>query len=102
LPVSEVLRPCETEGEKKRERFIARCSTTVQFQSSAQFLRRFVNNTTLTPTPTHRCILLQQLRETLKRETSKKGIWPISKQELIAIHLKQFLKFANSIDFDNL
>jgi hypothetical protein len=50
----------------------------------------------------YRCILLQQLRETLKRETSKKGIWPISKQELIDKHLKQFLKFANSIDFDNL
>jgi hypothetical protein len=32
----------------------------------------------------------------------KKGIWPINKQELIAKHLKQFLKFANSIDFDKL
>jgi hypothetical protein len=51
---------------------------------------------------TSSCILLQQLRETLKRETSKKGIRLISKQELIAKHLKQFLKFANSIDFDNL
>jgi hypothetical protein len=50
----------------------------------------------------YRCILLQQLRETLKRETSEKGIWPIGKQELIAKHLKQFLKFVKSIDFDNL
>jgi hypothetical protein len=32
----------------------------------------------------------------------QKRIWPISKQELIAKHLKQFLKFVNSTDFDNL
>jgi hypothetical protein len=32
----------------------------------------------------------------------KKGIWPINNYELIAKHLKQFLKFANSIDFDKL
>jgi len=30
-----------------------------------------------------RCILLQQPRETLKREISKQGIWPINKKELI-------------------
>ena len=47
-------------------------------------------------------ILLQQPRETLKRETSKQGIWPINKQELITKHLKQFMKFTNSIDFDKL
>jgi hypothetical protein len=35
-----------------------------------------------------RCILLQQPRETLKRATSKQGIWPITKQELISKHLK--------------
>jgi len=50
----------------------------------------------------YRCILLQQPRETLKRETSKQGIWPINKQELITKHLKQFMKFTNSIDFDKL
>jgi hypothetical protein len=50
----------------------------------------------------YRCILLQQPRETLETETSKKGIWPINKQELIAKHLKPFLKFTNSIDFDKL
>ena len=47
-------------------------------------------------------ILLQQPRETLKWETSKQGIWPINKQELITRHLKQFMKFTNSIDFDKL
>ena len=29
-------------------------------------------------------------------------IWPISKHELITKHLKAFLKFTNSIDFDKL
>ena len=50
----------------------------------------------------YRCNLLQQPRETLKKETSKQGIWPIKKQELITKHLKQFIKFTNSIDFDKL
>ena len=50
----------------------------------------------------YRCILLQQPRETLKRETSKQGIWPINKQELITKHLKQFMNFTNLIDFDKL
>jgi ribonuclease HI len=50
----------------------------------------------------YRCILLQQPRETLKRETFKKGIWPINKQDLINKHLKQFMKFTHSIDFDKL
>jgi len=45
---------------------------------------------------------LKQPRETLKRETSKQGIWPINKQELITKHFKQFMKFTNSIDFDKL
>ena len=48
----------------------------------------------------YRCILLKQPRETLKRETSKQGNWPTTKQDLINIHLKQFIKFTNSIDFN--
>ena len=48
----------------------------------------------------YRCILLQQPRETLKRETTKQGIWPTDKQELINKHLKQITKFTNSVDFD--
>ena len=50
----------------------------------------------------HGCILLQQPRETLNRETSKQGMWPINKQELITKHLKPFMKFTNAIDFDKL
>jgi hypothetical protein len=50
----------------------------------------------------YRCTLLQQSRETLKKEISKKGTWPINKQNLIEKHLTQFVKFANSIDFDRL
>jgi hypothetical protein len=50
----------------------------------------------------YRCTLLQQSRETLKKEISKKGTWPINKQDLIDKHLTQFVKFANSIDFGRL
>jgi hypothetical protein len=35
-----------------------------------------------------------------KRETSKQGIWPTNKQDLINKHLKQFMSFTNSIEFD--
>jgi hypothetical protein len=48
----------------------------------------------------YRCILLQQPREKLKRETSKQGTWPTNKQDLINKQLKQFMRFKNSIDFD--
>jgi hypothetical protein len=50
----------------------------------------------------YRCTLLHQQRETLKRESSKQRTWPINKQELIAKHLKTFVEFTNSIDFDKL
>jgi hypothetical protein len=38
----------------------------------------------------------------LKKETLKYGTWPLSKHDLINKHLKSFLKFTNSIDFDKL
>jgi len=47
-----------------------------------------------------RCNLLQQQRETLKKETTKLEPWPPNKQELINKYLKQFVNFANSIDFE--
>jgi hypothetical protein len=50
----------------------------------------------------YQCTLLQQQREILKKNTQNAGIWPISKHELITKHLKSFLKFTNSIDFDEL
>jgi hypothetical protein len=46
--------------------------------------------------------LLQQQREILKKNTQNAGIWPIIKHELITKHLKSFVKFTNSIDFDEL
>ena len=33
--------------------------------------------------------------------TSKQGIWPINKQELITKHLKQFMKFTDSISINS-
>jgi len=40
--------------------------------------------------------------EKLVKDTLKHGIWPISKHDLITKHLKAFMKFTNSIDFDKL
>ena len=50
----------------------------------------------------YHCNLLQQQRGRLKKETNQQGTWPISKHELITKHLKPFLKFTKSIDFDKL
>jgi len=46
--------------------------------------------------------LLQQQRGRLEKDTFQHGIWPISKHELITKHLKSFMKFTNSIDYDKL
>jgi len=48
------------------------------------------------------CTLLHQRREKLEKDTLKHGIWPINKHDLITKHLKSFMKFTNSIDFDKL
>jgi hypothetical protein len=50
----------------------------------------------------YHCTLLQQQREILEKDTLRHGIWPISKHDLITKHLKSFMKFTNSIDFDKL
>jgi len=50
----------------------------------------------------YHCILLQQQRGRLEKDTFQHGIWPISKHELITKHLKSFMKFTNSIDYDKL
>ena len=50
----------------------------------------------------YHCALFQQQREILEKDTLKHGIWPIIKHNLITNHLKYFMKFANSIDFDKL
>jgi hypothetical protein len=49
----------------------------------------------------YHCTLLRQQREILEY-TLKHGIWPISKHDLITKHLKSFMKFTNSTDFDKL
>jgi ribonuclease HI len=50
----------------------------------------------------YHCTLLQYPREILKKETLRHGTWPLSKHDLITNHLKSFLKFTNSIDFEKL
>jgi hypothetical protein len=49
----------------------------------------------------YHCTLLQNQREILK-DILKTGNWPVSKHDLITKHLKSFLTFTNSIDFDKL
>jgi len=50
----------------------------------------------------YHCTLLQNQREILKKDILKTGNWPVSKHDLITEHLKSFLTFTNSIDFDKL
>jgi hypothetical protein len=49
----------------------------------------------------YHCTLLQNQRKILKKDTLKNGNWPVSKHDLITKHLKSFLTFTNSTDFDN-
>jgi len=50
----------------------------------------------------NQCTLLQTQRERLTNNVLKSGKWPVSKVELITKHLKSFLTFTKSIDFDQL
>ena len=50
----------------------------------------------------NQCTILQQQKGRLEKDTFQHGIWPISKCELITKHLKSFMKFTNSIDYDKL
>jgi ribonuclease HI len=50
----------------------------------------------------NQCALLQTQRELLKSNVLKYGNWPVSKYELITKHMKPFLTFINSTDFDQL
>jgi hypothetical protein len=50
----------------------------------------------------NQCTLLHTQRDFLRNNVSKSGNWPVSKYELIRKHLKTFLNFTNSIDFDQL
>jgi hypothetical protein len=48
------------------------------------------------------CTLLQMHRELPRNNILKSGKWPVSKEELIMKHLKSFLIFTESIDFDQM
>jgi len=50
----------------------------------------------------YRCTLLFTNRELLRVNVQQYGNWPASKQELITEHLKSFLTFTKSINFDEL
>jgi len=50
----------------------------------------------------NQCTLLQTQRELLRNNILKSRKWPVSKEELIAKHVKSFLIFIKSIDFDQL
>jgi hypothetical protein len=50
----------------------------------------------------YRCTLLHTNREPLRVNVQQSGNWPASKQELITKHLKPFLPFTKSINFDEL
>jgi hypothetical protein len=49
------------------------------------------------------CTKLDQQRNVLRTSIIKKdGIWPPLKHEFMSKHLKEFCKFVNSIDFENI
>jgi hypothetical protein len=50
----------------------------------------------------HQCTLLHTNRELLRENVQQSGNWPASKQELITKHLRSFLIFTKSINFDEL
>jgi hypothetical protein len=50
----------------------------------------------------NQCTLLQTQRELLRNNVIKSGRWVVRKQELITKHLKLFLIFIKSTDFDQL
>ena len=50
----------------------------------------------------YQCTLLDPHRENLKKYIMYNEKWHTSKQELISKHQKKFIKFINSIDFDQL
>jgi len=50
----------------------------------------------------YQCTLLYSPRELLRNKVLKIGNWPTSKRELTTKHLKAFLTYTNSIDFEQL
>ena len=50
----------------------------------------------------HQCTLLHTNRELLRKNVQQSGSWPASKQELITKHLKSFITFTKSINFEDM
>jgi hypothetical protein len=50
----------------------------------------------------YQCTLLHTPRELLKNKVLRTGNWPARKHEIITKHLKAFLAYTNSIDFEQL
>jgi hypothetical protein len=48
------------------------------------------------------CKRLKNEKEMLKNSVLKAGNWPISKSELTNRHLKQFISYINSMDFEKI
>jgi hypothetical protein len=48
------------------------------------------------------CIKLQRDRENFIRNASNQDKWPVNKSDLVNKHLKHFIQFVNSIDFERL
>jgi hypothetical protein len=48
------------------------------------------------------CIKLQNEREELISSISKLDKWPVNKCDLVKKHIKPFMKFVNSVEFERL
>ena len=48
------------------------------------------------------CIKLQREREKLISNLSNQDTWPMNKSNLVNKHIKHFIQFVNSIDFEKL
>ena len=50
----------------------------------------------------YECNKLQRERDKLIHNTSYQDKWPVGKSDLVKIHIKHFIQFANSIDLEKL
>jgi hypothetical protein len=48
------------------------------------------------------CIKLQREREKLTHNVSNHDSWPVKKSDLVGKHIKHFIRFVNSIEFEKL
>jgi hypothetical protein len=48
------------------------------------------------------CNILEKERDNLIRNASNQDKWPVNKSDLVNKHLKHFVQFVNSIDFERL